>query len=322
MAGNLDRASTENAELKARPPICYYFLSSTVAKGDVIMKFTKMQGAGNDFVVVEANDTNHDWSQLAITMCDRHFGVGADSLLILAPSDKAHFQMRIFDSDGSEAEACGNGIRCITRYALGKGLFSADTDPILVDTIAGLRELKLEKDGNKLVGIQATMGKPEFRTDKVPVVIKQGEKGVVDIKSMLGCPVTVDGINLVLNLVSMGNPHAVYFCQEPVTDFPLSRLGPRVEYLDIFPNRVNFEVARIISRKQIEARVWERGVGETLACGSGACAITVAAQLYGYVDNKVDVKLPGGTLEIEWDGAGEVFLSGPAETVFTGEWLD
>jgi len=137
---------------------------------------------------------------------------------------------------------------------------------------------------------------------------------------MLSYPVTVNGIDLLLNFVSMGNPHAVFFQQSPVADFPLTQLGPKVEHLSIFPRRTNFEVARIINRKQIEVRVWERGAGETLACGSGACAVAVAAQLYGYADKKVDIKLLGGTLQIEWDGAGEVLMSGPAERVFTGEW--
>ena len=135
-----------------------------------------------------------------------------------------------------------------------------------------------------------------------------------------GYSVTVYGTDLLLNLVSMGNPHAVYFSNQPVTDIPLSQLGPKVEHLAIFPNRTNFEVARVVSRQQIEVRVWERGAGETLACGSGACAVTVAAQLYGYVDSKVNLKLPGGTLQMDWDGTGEVLMTGPAETVFTGEW--
>ena len=165
------------------------------------------------------------------------------------------------------------------------------------------------------------MGEPKFKASDIPVVIEPGKK-LVDIKSMLGYPVTVEGIELLLNLVSMGNPHAVYFWQRPVADFPLSRLGPKVEHLSIFPDRVNFEVARVVNRKQIEARVWERGVGETLACGSGACAITVAAQLYGYTGDKVAIKLPGGVLEVTWDGAGEVFLSGPAKIIFNGEWPD
>jgi len=286
------------------------------------MNFTKLQGAGNDFVLVETSDLQHDWSPVAIAMCDRHFGIGADGLLLLLPSETADLQMRVFDRDGSEAEACGNGLRCLAKYALEKGLIGAGTDQVLVETVAGVRKVKLYQEGGKLIRIQASMGKPRFRAKDIPVVIRGSKGNIVDIKSMLGYPVTVDGTNLLLNLVSMGNPHAVYFWQQPVSDFPLSRLGPKVEHLAMFPNRVNFEVARVVSRQQIEARVWERGVGETLACGSGACAITVAAQLYGYIDNKVNVKLPGGILGVEWDRGGEVFLSGPAEIVFSGEWSD
>jgi len=286
------------------------------------MNFTKLQGAGNDLILVETSDMQRDWSPVAVAMCDRHFGVGADGLLLLLPSETADFRMRVFDPDGSEAKACGNGLRCLAKYALEKGLIGAGTDQVLVETVAGVRKVKLYQEGAKLVRIQAGMGKPTFRAKDIPVVIRGSKGNIVDIKSMLGYPVTVDGTNLLLNLVSMGNPHAVYFWQRPVSDFPLSRLGPRVEHLAMFPNRVNFEVARVVSRQQIEARVWERGVGETLACGSGACAITVAAQLYGYIDNKVNVKLPGGILGVEWDRGGEVFLSGPAEIVFSGEWSD
>ena len=284
------------------------------------MKFTKMQSAGNDYVLVEGSDIHRDWSSLAITMCDRHFGIGADSLLLLLPSDKAEFQMRIFDTDGSEAEACGNGIRCLARYVYEKGLVSRATNQILVETISGVREIRLSKEGNRLAGIQANMGKPGFRADEIPAVVSPDAREVVDIKSMIGYPVNVDGMEMLLYLVSMGNPHAIHFWQHPVSEFPLSRVGPKVENLDIFPNRVNFEVARVISPGQIEARVWERGVGETLACGSGACAITVAAQLRGLVDNKVDVKVTGGLLHVDWDGKGEVLLSGPAEIVFKGQW--
>ena len=154
------------------------------------------------------------------------------------------------------------------------------------------------------------------------IIIKPEEGSAVDIKTLLSYPVTIDGTDLLLNLVSMGNPHAVYFWQQPVADFPLTQLGPKVEHLSIFPNRTNFEVARVISRNQIEACVWERGVGETLACGSGACAITVAARLLGYVDNEVEINLRGGTLSVAWNGTGEVSLSGPAEIVFEGKWPD
>ena len=286
------------------------------------MKFTKLQGAGNDFVLVEAEEAQRDWSPLAVAMCDRHFGIGADGLLLVLPSSVADFKMRVFDPDGSEAEACGNGLRCLAKYVFKNRLISAETDQLLVETVSGVRKIRFDKKGGKLVRIEASMGKPKFRANDIPVVIEQSEGNIVDIKSMLGFPVTVEDVDLLLNLVSMGNPHAVYFWQRPVSDFPLSQLGPRVEHLPIFLDRVNFEVARVVNQKQIEARVWERGVGETLACGSGACAITVAAQLYGYIDNKVDIKLPGGVLVVEWDGAGEVFLSGPAEIIFSGEWPD
>ncbi|MFC1847544.1 diaminopimelate epimerase [Chloroflexota bacterium] len=286
------------------------------------MKFTKMQGAGNDFIMIETSNTQHDWSQAAIAMCDRHYGIGADGLLLLLPSDRADCQMRIIDCDGTEAEACGNGLRCLVKYFADGRPTDSGASGISVETISGIRKAKVYKEAGKITKVQTGMGEPGFGDKDIPVIVEQGEGNIVDIKSMMSYPVTVDDQELRLNLVSMGNPHAVYFCDYPVSDFPLSRLGPQVEKLAIFPNRVNFGIARVINRTQIEARVWERGVGETLACGSGACAITVAAQLHGYVDKKVDIELPGGILEVEWDGIGEVFLNGPTETVFTGEWPD
>ncbi|MFQ6122758.1 MAG: diaminopimelate epimerase [Dehalococcoidales bacterium] len=286
------------------------------------MNFTKMQGAGNDFILVETSDTQRNWSSLAVAMCDRHFGVGCDSLILVLPSSRADFQMRIFDADGTEAEACGNGLGCLAKYVFEKGLISTKANQISVETVAGIRKIKLDKRGGKLISIQASMGKPEFSANHIPVAIEQGRNKIVYIKSMLSYPVSVNGTDLLLNCLSMGNPHAVYFSPQPVSNFPLSRLGPKVERLAIFPNRVNFEVARVLSQQQIEVRVWERGVGETLACGSGACAVAVAAQLHGYTAKKVNIKLPGGILQVEWDGTGEVLLSGPAEKVFNGEWPD
>ncbi len=336
------------------------------------MKFTKLQGAGNDFILVEASELNRDWSQMAVAMCDRHLGIGADGLLVLWPSHLADFQMHIFNPDGSEAEACGNGLRCLAKYVvdkgllsrkieeakplenldlyitfkgerdkkgevdrvrksngvdkefLGKGLADTETQEISVETVAGIRKVKLHYEGKfeggEVVRIQVGMGQPKFGAKDIPVVIEPKEENLVDIKSMLSYSITIGGRELLLNFVSMGNPHAIYFWQYPVSDFPLSQLGPEVEQHKMFPNRVNFEVANVISRQQIEARVWERGVGETLACGTGACAVAVAAQLLGYIDNKVGVKLPGGILDVEWDRVGEVSLGGPAEIVFTGEW--
>jgi len=290
------------------------------------MNFTKLQGAGNDFILVETKDKERDWPQMARAMCDRHFGIGADGLLLLLASDIADFQMRMFNPDGLEAEACGNGLRCLAKYIIDRVLQAGKSEKALplqnqmsIETIAGVRMVKLNKIG-KSTKIQVGMGTSKFGASDIPVVIEPGKGDLVDIKSMLSYSVVIDGKELRLNFVSMGNPHAVYFGEQPVADFPLSQIGPKVEHLAIFPNRVNFEVANVVSRQQIEARVWERGAGETLACGTGACAVAVAAQLYGYTDNEVDIKLPGGILQVEWDKAGEVFLSGPAEIVFTGDW--
>ena len=286
------------------------------------MNFTKMQGAGNDFILVETSDIQCDWSQMAIDICDRHFGVGGDGLLLVLPSDVADFQMHIFNPDGSEAEACGNGLRCLARYVVDKGLANTGTQEISVETVAGIRKVRIYRAAGKLTKIQVGMGEPGFGAKDIPVVIEPGKGNLLDIKPILDYHIIVDGEELFLSFVSMGNPHAVYFWQHSVSKFPLSQLGPKVEQHELFPKRVNFEVARVISRQQIEARVWERGVGETLACGSGACAVAVVAQLHGYIDNKVDIKLPGGILNVEWDGLGEVLLSGPAEIVFAGEWSD
>ena len=284
------------------------------------MRFIKMQGAGNDFVLVETSDTRRDWSKVAVKMCDRHYGIGADGLLLLMPSAVADCRMRIFNSDGSEAEACGNGIRCLVKHFVDGRLAGSQVKEVSVETIAGVRKAEVHRARGKVDKVRIGMGEPRFAAGDIPVAAGRERGRLVDIKSMAGYSINVDGSELGLNLVSMGNPHAVYFTQQPVSDFPLSRLGPKVERHQIFPRGVNFEVARKLGRGHIEARVWEKGVGETLACGSGACAITVAAQRLGYIDRKAEIKLPGGTLEVEWDGAGEVFLSGPAETVFSGEW--
>jgi diaminopimelate epimerase len=287
------------------------------------MDFTKMQGAANDFVVVDARNMERDWPALAVAMCNRHLGVGADSLIILLNSDKADFGMRTFDADGSEAETCGNGIRCVARYTLEKGLVPPDAEEITIETVATVNRVRFEKKGGKITKFLANMGKPRFSADKIPVNLKSGESGVVSkINNMLSYKVTVKGADLTLNLVSMGNPHAVHFCQGPVADFPLSVVGPVVEKLPIFPKRVNFEIARVFDDRHLEARVWERGVGETLACGSGACAITVASKLLGYTEPKVDIRLPGGVLYAEWNGNGEVVLAGQAAVVFEGKWPD
>ena len=278
------------------------------------MDFTKLQGAGNDFVLIEGGP-KFDYSRLARLICDRHFGVGSDGLLVLLPSKIADFAMRMFNPDGSEAEACGNGLRCLVKYVYEKGLVKG-ASKLTIETIKGVRRAELDKSGEKLAKIRVNMGVPRFTKEEIPLKLdREVEAPIFDYHF------SVEGRVLSLNFVSMGNPHAVHFIDEPVNNFPLSQLGPLVERGEIFPQRVNFGVARVLSRTEIEARVWERGAGLTLACGSGACAIAVIAHLRNYVDQSVKVRLPGGVLEVDWDGVGEVFLSGPAEIVFAGKWL-
>ena len=276
-----------------------------------------MQGAGNDFIVIEAAAAAHDWPRLSVAMCDRHYGIGADGLLILSPSKVADFRMRIFNSDGSEAEACGNGTRCIVRYFVDRKHGNSPDREISVETMSGIRKARVHRTA-KLTRVKVNMGKPVFGDKDIPVLLKSCDR-VNTRKPMITCTLQASRRELSLALVSMGNPHAVYFTDKSVADFPLTRIGPKIEHHPMFPRGTNFEVVHVINRRQIEARVWERGAGETLACGTGACAIAVAARLNGYIDDAA-VKLPGGTLEIEWAGSGEVFLSGPAETIFTGEW--
>ncbi len=274
------------------------------------MKFVKMQATGNDFVLVDARDMERDWSKMAIAMCRRHFGVGADGLILLVPSKVSDLGMRMFNPDGSEAEACGNGLMCLARYAIEMGLAKIDRE-LAVETVAGMRQVR------PLAGMsEVGMGAPRFNPEEIPMLVKKKLDIIIDY------PVTVPGRKLLLTCLSLGNPHAVCFPEEAVESFPLLDLGPIVENQAIFPNRVNFEVANVLDRKELRARVWERGVGETLSCGTGACAVAVAARLHGYVDSHVDVILPGGTLTVDWDGVGEVWLSGPAELVFWAEWPD
>ncbi|MDD4924461.1 MAG: diaminopimelate epimerase [Dehalococcoidales bacterium] len=284
------------------------------------MFFTKLQSVGNDFVLIETADLTYDWSGLSKAMCDRKFGIGADGLLLLVPSLKADFSMRMFNPDGTEAEACGNGLRCLIKYCADFKLTDSNVDKLTIDTIAGLRKATFVRKNGKADRIQAGMGSPEFDTAKIPVSVDKKKCRLVDSRLAAGYTLTIDDTDLLLNFVSMGNPHAVFFQDEPADEFPLTRIGTEVEKNAIFPKRVNFEVARVINRRQIDVRVWERGAGETLGCGTGACAVAVASILLGYTDNKVNIVLPGGMLQVEWDGEGEVLLGGVAEIVFTGDW--
>jgi diaminopimelate epimerase len=279
------------------------------------MNFVKLQATGNDFLLIEGRRRQQmDWSALAKAICHRHFGVGADGLLLILPSKKADFYMRMFNPDGSEAEACGNGLRCAARYAMKSGLISSAE--IKIETPAGIKRLRTR--GRK--SIQVAMGKPLLAPAAIPVLVER--KGVSKAVPVIDYPLTIGKSKLKITCVSMGNPHAVCFLDRPVADFPLAEIGPKVELHPIFPNRVNFEIVNVISKKKLRARVWERGAEETLSCGTGACAIAVAARLKKLTDNPVDIILPGGTLIIDWDGIGEVLLSGPAEIVFKGEWKD
>lgn len=278
------------------------------------MNFVKMQGTGNDFVLVDGREMERDWPKLAREMCRRHFGIGSDGLLVVLPSRTADVRMRMFNPDGSEAEACGNGIRCFAKYAVESGM--ARGEGLSVETLAGIREVQLFGEGGLVHRVRVGMGRPRLGAGDIPATLEGGKVAV----PILDYPLVIEGRRLPLTLVSMGNPHAVCFLDEPVDDFPLSELGPLVEHHPMFPQRANFEVANRLPGGGIRARVWERGAGATLSCGTGACAIAVAARLHGYIENKVDITLPGGTLTLEWDGGGEVYLSGPAGTVFTGEW--
>ncbi|MCL0035930.1 diaminopimelate epimerase [Dehalococcoidia bacterium] len=272
------------------------------------MKFTKMQATGNDFVVLDALQMEQDWPDLAGAMCKHRFGIGADGLILVLSSDKADFRMRIFNPDGSEAEACGNGLRCFVRYVIEKGLTGKMR--LKIETPAGIREAQATSDL-----VQVAMGLPEFAPDKIPVRIERVTVPVLDY------PLKLKDVEIKTSLVSMGNPHAVCFLDQPVADFPLSDIGPQIEHHQIFPNRTNFEIVNVVGRGSLRARVWERGAGETLSCGSGACAIAVAARLHGFGDDMIEIELPGGTLWVGWDGRGEVGLGGPAAMVFEGEWV-
>ena len=279
-----------------------------------------MQGAGNDFVVVDANHSRRNWSDLAIKMCDRHYGIGADGLLISLPSKAADFKMRIFNADGSESAVCGNGLRCLVKHYIDINQVKNDLE-ITVETSIGLRVARIHRRKDKVTEIQVNMGEPKIGLNGTPVKVFYQGKGL-DIMSAMNRIITINEHKLLLSLVSIGNPHAIHFYNSPVADFPLTELGLKVEQHKLFPDETNFEVVRIISRKQVEARVWERGVGETLACGSGACAVVVAGNLLGWLDNQIEVNLPGGILKVAWDieKDNSIYLSGPTETIFHGEW--
>jgi diaminopimelate epimerase len=280
------------------------------------MRFEKCHGAGNDFVVIDARDNQLDWSDLARKMCDRHYGVGSDGLILVGTSKAADLSMRMFNPDGSESEACGNGLRCFIMYAVEHQLVRSDEFD--VETAGGTRHVKAFSDASGMVfEAEAGMGLPRFAPDEIPAHVPEGSQSPTEVV------LTIDGTATPVSLVSMGNPHAVCFLKGGVNDYPLGQRGPLVEHHELFPARVNFEIVFVRGRHDVDARVWERGAGETLACGSGACAIAVAALLRGHCDSPVRVHLPGGQLTVTWGALGtEVLLRGPVQRVFDGNWPD
>ena len=288
---------------------------SAFNQGAASMKFTKMEGAGNDYIYVDARSLRLDWPELSRRISDRHFGVGGDGLILIENSGIADLKMSMFNADGSQGEMCGNGIRCFAKYAIEREIVPPSNNGLTVETLAGVRTVVPTYDGTAIRGARVSMGPPILEPADIPVALE------VDVDPpVLNHPFDIDGIDLPLSFVSMGNPHAVTFIEQPVAEFPLHELGPRVEHHPIFPRRVNFEIVNVVGPGKLTARVWERGSGETMACGTGACAIAVAARLAGHCGDLVDITLPGGVLRIEWDGQGEVFLEGPAVEVFNGEW--
>lgn len=273
------------------------------------LEFVKMQGTGNDFVIVDARSLDMDWQTFAVKICRYHFGIGADGLILIMKSSKADLRMRVFNSDGSEAQICGNGLRCFAKYAIDKGIVAGPD--LSVETMSGIKYIETTLKTGKVNSARVNMGKPHLKAAEIPIALVVKEP-------VLDQAVKVGGRTLNISAVSMGNPHAVCFIEEKVEDFPMGEIGPLIEHHKLFPQRTNFEIVNKAGEGKLRVRVWERGVGETLACGSGACATAVVSRLKNITKDNVDIILPGGTLTITWDGKSDVFLKGPAEEVFTG----
>lgn len=277
-----------------------------------MIKFTKMHGLGNDYVYIDCYSKEVDLgniSDLAKFMSNRHFGIGSDGIILICRSDIADFKMRMFNFDGSEAEMCGNGIRCVGKFVYDKGLTNKET--VKIETLAGIKILNLNVKNSKVETVRVDMGEPILEPKEIPVNFdKQPVKGL-----------KINDIDREFNFtcVSMGNPHAITLV-ENTKEFNIEKYGPVLEYDKHFPKRSNIEFIEVIDRSNVKMRVWERGSGETLACGTGACATAVACNMNGLTDRKVNIELLGGTLEIEWDEeSNHVFMTGSATTVFEGE---
>lgn len=275
-----------------------------------MIKFTKMHGLGNDYVYIDAiNQKIENESSLAKFVSNRHFGIGSDGLILICKSEIADFKMRMFNSDGSEAEMCGNGIRCVGKFVYDKGLTNKTT--VKIETLAGIKTLILNTKDGKVETARVDMGEPILEAEKIPVI--STEKPVKNLE------LEAENKKFKFTCVSMGNPHAITIV-ENTKEFDVEKYGKVLEIDKAFPKKSNIEFAQIIDRQNINMRVWERGAGETLACGTGACATAVACNLNGLTDRKVNIELLGGTLNIEWNETdNHVYMTGPAVTVFDGE---
>jgi diaminopimelate epimerase len=276
------------------------------------IKFTKMQGAGNDYVYVDCfkEQPDVDFAELAKKVSDRHFGIGSDGLILIMPSEKADFRMRMFNADGSEAEMCGNGVRCVGKYVYDRGLTKKTN--ISLETLGGIKILELIVSEGEVKSVKVDMGEPILEPAKVPVASSNSR--------FISQPVRIDEDYYILTCVSMGNPHAISYVDN-VKNVEIEKIGPMIENFEMFPARTNVEFIHVIDRNTLKMRVWERGAGETLACGTGACASLVASVLNDVSDRKAVLKLLGGDLQIEWsEKDNHVYMTGPAEIVFDGEY--
>jgi diaminopimelate epimerase len=280
------------------------------------MRFTKMHGCGNDYIYVDCfrEPMPRDPAGLSRAISDRHFGVGSDGLILICPSDKADARMRMFNADGSEAEMCGNGVRCVAKYVYDHGLVRKPT--LTVETGRGILTLDLEASGSVVRQVRVDMGEPILEAERVPTKLPASTAS----GAAVNVPLAVAGRMFQVTCVSMGNPHCISYVPE-ITDELVLGIGPQIEIHPAFPKRVNAEFIRINRPDDVTMRVWERGSGETLACGTGACAVAVAGVLTGRTARKLTVHLKGGDLQLEWsDKDNHVYMTGPAVEVFTGDW--
>lgn len=275
-----------------------------------MIKFTKMHGLGNDYVYIDSiNQKIENESSLAQFVSNRHFGIGSDGLILICKSEIADFKMRMFNSDGSEAEMCGNGIRCVGKFVYDKGLTNKTT--VKIETLAGIKTLILNTKNEKVETARVDMGEPILEAEKIPVISTEEPVKNLELEA--------ENQKFKFTCVSMGNPHAITIV-ENTKEFDVEKYGKVLEVDKAFPKKANIEFAQIVDRQNINMRVWERGAGETLACGTGACATAVACNLNGITDRKVNIELLGGTLNIEWNETdNHVYMTGPAVTVFDGE---